>query len=228
MPQLAVPTTIFCRQPLRALGVGDVRRDEGGAREVLRRQRRAGRRAGSRSSSGPILAQTRLNLTYGCGDVGELLSTAARIRDGDADSWCGEWPAMAQRVEAIADGCAGRRACRERPQRSPASERLLRPGAVCGGRHGRSGGASLAHLPGAPALLRRLRRPPRSARRGGRDPLTREGACRAICSGRLFARAAPDPDPQQRQRRTSHRPVPPGGRRRARTRLQRARLRRAG
>jgi dienelactone hydrolase len=42
---------------------------------------------------------------YGCGDVGELLATAGRIVDGDADSWCGQWRATAGRVEAIADGC---------------------------------------------------------------------------------------------------------------------------
>jgi hypothetical protein len=42
---------------------------------------------------------------YGCGDVGELLATAGRIVDGDADSWCGQWRATAGRVESIADGC---------------------------------------------------------------------------------------------------------------------------
>jgi hypothetical protein len=42
---------------------------------------------------------------YGCGDVGELFSTADRIGDGDADRWCDEWVATAERVEAIADGC---------------------------------------------------------------------------------------------------------------------------
>jgi hypothetical protein len=44
----------------------------------------------------------------GCGDVGELLATADRIVDGDADSWCQEWIATAEQVEAIADGCADR------------------------------------------------------------------------------------------------------------------------
>ncbi|SNS97240.1 hypothetical protein SAMN04488107_4497 [Geodermatophilus saharensis] len=42
----------------------------------------------------------------GCGDVGEMLSTADRIRDGDAAGWCTEWTATADRVEAVADGCA--------------------------------------------------------------------------------------------------------------------------
>ena len=45
-------------------------------------------------------------VAYGCGDVGELLATAERIVDGDADSWCSEWAATAQRVAAIADECA--------------------------------------------------------------------------------------------------------------------------
>jgi hypothetical protein len=50
---------------------------------------------------------------YGCGDVGELLATADRIVDGNPDSWCQQWVATAERVEAIAerveaivDGCA--------------------------------------------------------------------------------------------------------------------------
>src|SRR3712207_4498679 len=43
----------------------------------------------------------------GCGDIGEMLATADRIVDGDATSWCTEWIATADRVAAIADGCAG-------------------------------------------------------------------------------------------------------------------------
>ena len=43
---------------------------------------------------------------YGCGDVGELLSTADRITDGDAESWCSEWIATGKRVEAVAGQCA--------------------------------------------------------------------------------------------------------------------------
>ncbi len=33
---------------------------------------------------------------YGAGDVGEMLSTADRVVDRDADSWCQEWIATAQ------------------------------------------------------------------------------------------------------------------------------------
>jgi hypothetical protein len=47
-------------------------------------------------------------VTSGCGDIGEMLETADRIVDGDATSWCTEWIATADRVAAIADGCASR------------------------------------------------------------------------------------------------------------------------
>jgi len=43
---------------------------------------------------------------YGAGDVGEMLSTADRVVDGDADSWCQEWIATAQRLVTVAEGCA--------------------------------------------------------------------------------------------------------------------------
>ena len=43
---------------------------------------------------------------YGAGDVGEMLSTADRVVDGDADSWCQEWIATAQRLATVAEGCA--------------------------------------------------------------------------------------------------------------------------
>jgi hypothetical protein len=42
---------------------------------------------------------------YGAGDLGEMLSTADRIVDGDADSWCQEWIATGQRVATIAEEC---------------------------------------------------------------------------------------------------------------------------
>jgi hypothetical protein len=42
---------------------------------------------------------------YGAGDLGEMLSTADRIVDGDADSWCQEWIATGQRVAALAEEC---------------------------------------------------------------------------------------------------------------------------
>jgi hypothetical protein len=43
---------------------------------------------------------------YGAGDVGEMLSTADRIVDGDADSWCREWIATAERLATMAEECA--------------------------------------------------------------------------------------------------------------------------
>ncbi len=49
--------------------------------------------------------------SYRAADPGEAISTATRIRDGDAESWFREWQATAERVRAIAEGCAaaGRR-----------------------------------------------------------------------------------------------------------------------
>lgn len=43
---------------------------------------------------------------YGAGDLGEMLSTADRVVDGDADSWCREWIATGQRLATIAKECA--------------------------------------------------------------------------------------------------------------------------
>ena len=43
---------------------------------------------------------------YGAGDVGEMLSTADHVVDGDADSWCREWIATGQRVATIAEESA--------------------------------------------------------------------------------------------------------------------------
>jgi hypothetical protein len=45
-------------------------------------------------------------VAYGCGDVGEMLATANRILDGDADSWCREWTTTARRIETTADASA--------------------------------------------------------------------------------------------------------------------------
>jgi hypothetical protein len=45
-------------------------------------------------------------LHAGVGDAGEILSTVARITDGDDESWVDEWSATAHRVAAIADACA--------------------------------------------------------------------------------------------------------------------------
>jgi alpha/beta hydrolase family protein len=45
-------------------------------------------------------------VAYGCGDVGEMFTTADRILDGDADSWCREWTATARAIETTAEACA--------------------------------------------------------------------------------------------------------------------------
>jgi hypothetical protein len=45
-----------------------------------------------------------LGYTYrGLADVGEALTTAGRIKDGDADAWVHEWRTTAERVERAAD-----------------------------------------------------------------------------------------------------------------------------
>ena len=43
---------------------------------------------------------------YGAAETGEILSTAARIQDGDFENWFQEWYATAERVRAIAEECA--------------------------------------------------------------------------------------------------------------------------
>jgi len=43
---------------------------------------------------------------YGNADAGEVLSTAARVRDGDFESWFREWNATAERVRAAAAASA--------------------------------------------------------------------------------------------------------------------------
>lgn len=42
----------------------------------------------------------------GAGDVGEILATAARIENGDAEGWFTEWARTARRVHRQADACA--------------------------------------------------------------------------------------------------------------------------
>lgn len=49
-----------------------------------------------------ILAQA----LYGGADFGECLTTAARIKEGDATSWYQAWAETADRVRKIAEGCA--------------------------------------------------------------------------------------------------------------------------
>lgn len=44
---------------------------------------------------------------YGAGEIGEILSTVARIHNGDFENWYREWHATAERVRKIADRCIG-------------------------------------------------------------------------------------------------------------------------
>lgn len=43
---------------------------------------------------------------YGGADIGEVMATAAWIAPGDPESWYREWRALADRIAAIAEGCA--------------------------------------------------------------------------------------------------------------------------
>ncbi|WP_278737872.1 hypothetical protein [Paenibacillus macerans] len=40
---------------------------------------------------------------YGGADIGECLSTAYRIKEGDFESWYTEWYKTAERIQALAD-----------------------------------------------------------------------------------------------------------------------------
>ena len=42
---------------------------------------------------------------YGGADIGECLSTAYRIREGEFESWYTEWLKTAERVRKFADDC---------------------------------------------------------------------------------------------------------------------------
>jgi pimeloyl-ACP methyl ester carboxylesterase len=45
---------------------------------------------------------------YGGADIGEMITTAERIKPGDLDSWYEEWKALADRIKAIADESAAK------------------------------------------------------------------------------------------------------------------------
>jgi pimeloyl-ACP methyl ester carboxylesterase len=46
--------------------------------------------------------------TYSGAEIGECLSTANKIKDGDIESWLAEWRALAERVEQIGHDCLAR------------------------------------------------------------------------------------------------------------------------
>jgi hypothetical protein len=53
--------------------------------------------------------ETRISLGsayYRGADVGEVLATVARIKDGDAEGWFREWTATGERIAATAEACA--------------------------------------------------------------------------------------------------------------------------
>jgi hypothetical protein len=67
---------------------------------------RGGRDKFFRNEDFEFLTELAIGATYHRGaDVGECLTTVARIHDGDAESWYVEWKATADRVAGIARAC---------------------------------------------------------------------------------------------------------------------------
>ena len=95
---------------------------------------------------------------YGAGDVGEMLSTADRVVDGDADSWCQEWIATAQRLVTVAEGCAssGHQVSARAAYLRAATYYAMALSSVDGTKD--PGALLQVNVHGTPTLLRRLRR----------------------------------------------------------------------
>ena len=53
------------------------------------------------------LLRTLGRASWGGSDIGECLSTASRIREGDFESWYAEWLKTAERIQKFADGRMG-------------------------------------------------------------------------------------------------------------------------
>jgi hypothetical protein len=112
-----------------------------------------------------------LGSTYrGYADVGEVLATAERVKDGDGDAWVREWTVTAERLEADARAAEG------------AGNRVQGPGAVPAGGQLSLDGAVLDHpleraraparaLEAAPGLLGQGGRPVGAAGRTAQDPV---------------------------------------------------------
>jgi hypothetical protein len=95
---------------------------------------------------------------YGAGDVGEMLSTADRVVDGDADSWCQEWIATAQRLATVAEGCvsSGHQVSARAAYLRAATYYAMALSSVDGTKD--PGALLQVNVHGTPTLLRRLRR----------------------------------------------------------------------
>ena len=48
-----------------------------------------------------ILGET----SSGASEIGEVIATAQRIKEGDFESWCTEWSKTAKRIDVFADEC---------------------------------------------------------------------------------------------------------------------------
>lgn len=141
------------------------------------------------------------HIAYGGADFGEVVSTSARIVEGDYDSWHEEWTATADRVAAEARRAldAGR-GISARPGRVPARLELLPVGGVLPAR-------PPVRPPPRPRLRpqRRLlpgrRRAPHPAHRTGPHLLRGHHPARLPLPGRRLRHAPPGPDHAQRVRR---------------------------
>ncbi len=136
----------------------------------------------------------------GAADAGEVLVTAARIKDGDADAWVREWTATADAVETAgrAAAAAGRRVSALAYLRRAATYLASALDQIDASHENQGKLATLA----APArVLGADRRP--VGRRAGRDPLRRRDDARLLLprAGRGSGRAAAARGAQQRQRR---------------------------
>ncbi len=55
-----------------------------------------------------LLLRTIAETYYKVADIGECLSTAYRIKDGDFESWYEEWLKTAKRIHTYADDCVSK------------------------------------------------------------------------------------------------------------------------
>jgi hypothetical protein len=106
----------------------------------------------------------------GHAEVGEVLSTAGRVRDGDADEWVREWCATAGRLEPAAKEAEAAGAAGQRPRPVPAGGHLLLDRAVPDHPCQRAR-APARHLEAAPGLLGQAGRPGPGARGAALGPV---------------------------------------------------------
>ena len=173
-----------------------------------------------------FMIELALGATYYRGaDIGECLSTAARIKDGDAESWFEQWSATADRIAEAARGAE------EAGHRVSARDAWLRAATYYDTATFFLDSTDdpermRADLGAAPRRLGGLRAPPSAGDRARRDPLRGDRARGLPVPGDGRPGAAAAADPQQRLRRPGLGDVAAGGRGRPRSRLRLPHLRR--